>query len=194
MAKDAVDRKLEDLASDPNEQLDAAMRTRVLDRIASAPFSADEKKVGEWSRLGANYDGQPNPSVPGETVTDDTVLDAAGWHALKHIAQGEWQPGTTTQEYRSDVRAAVLHPAAALHVGREKISYRGSLATTQRSRAAVRVDMAKAKSVTRKAAAMPGTAMLAIYAIDTRRLATAYQLEAKKAMATVTAWADHRSF
>jgi hypothetical protein len=187
-------RKLERLLDDPNEALDAATKARIMTHLSAAPFSPHTRTLQEWTTIGASYVGLPHPSKPGETLTPATDLNCAEWHVTKHTAKGEWAKGTTTQEYLDDVRAVILHPSSLLDVGRETVRYPRSSNTRTAPRAAVRTDMAKAKSVAKKATPKPGWTMLSVYAIDTHKLCTAYQLESSKAMATVSEWSGHRTF
>ncbi len=196
MSKKTNDRdaKFLRLIDDKNEPLpDKAERDALLAHVAGAKFSDQERTLGEWTRIGASYVGLPHPSKPTVNLTLTTSLNCAEWHALKHTGQGEWNPGTTTQEYLDDIRASVLHASALLDVGRQQLSYPGSPTTRTAPRVAVRTDMDKARADVKKAAVLQGRHMLTLYAPDTKRLVSAYQLEAKKAAGTVNAWSNHRS-
>ena len=185
--------KLVRLIDDPNETLDPSTRTRIMGHIADAKFSDHSRPLHTWARIGANFVGLPHPSMPGAVLTLTTDLNSAEWHAAKHTAQGEWAPDTTTAEYLADVRASVLHPSSVLDVGGMQVNYSGSSAVRYAPRAAVRTDMAQARAVVKKATPKPGAHMLTVYAIDTHRIASAYQLESHKATAKVNAWSNHRA-
>lgn len=162
--------------------------------IASARFSDQRRPLQEWQRIGPNYVGRPHPSQPGQALALTTALNCAEWHATKHTGQGEWAPGTTTQEYLEDIRTSVLHESAVLHVGGQTVRFPGSSTTRYAPRAGVRTDMDRARAELKKATPKPGWQMLTVYGMDTRRLCTGYQLEADKALATVNAWSSPRCF
>ena len=186
--------KLLRLIDDPEEPLDSSTRREILAHIASADFSDREQTVKDWSRGGGDYVGRAHPSKPGETLELDTVLNSAEWHAAKHTAQGEWEEGTTTKEYLDDVRACVRHSSSILDVGGARITFSGSSASRYAPRAGVRTDLKAANAVVKKLTKRAGTHILTVYAIDTNKLASAYQLEASNAAGTVEAWSGHRAF
>ena len=195
MPKDKPDEKIRKLIADKAEPLDPGTRGEIIQHIARARFSDRKQPLAKWERVGPTYVGRRHPSKPQETLALTTVLDCAEFHATKHIAKGEWAPDTTTEEYLDDLRASISHGCAILDVGDASIRCGNSMDTTRAApRAGVRTDMTQAHSTLKKATKLHGRVLLTVYAVDTKKLVTGYQLEAKSAEATVKAWANHRAF
>jgi hypothetical protein len=194
LPNNVLDRKLQSLIDDASESLEAETRGQIMEHIASARFSTDERTLEAWSRVGPDYSGRPHPSRPRELLTRETLLNSAEWHTVKHTGRNAWQEGTTTEEYLDDLRAAVRHECAILDVGQATVPYPGTRQSRSAPRAGVRTDLKKARPVLKRVTCTADYTMLTVYAVDTRKLTTAFPLEATKANGTVCAWVNHRAF
>jgi len=188
------DQKLLRLIEDPSAALAATDRPKIVQHIAAATFSADNRTVEAWQLIGPTVVGRPHPSKPGETLTAETSLNSAEWHAAKHSATGEWAADTSTAEYLDDLRAAVRHPTSVMHVGRDSIPCGARGARRMASRVGLRTPMEQARSLLKKAVVLADHELLAIYDPVRRCLNTVYRLGPGKAVARVVKWVNHREF
>lgn len=185
---------LQKLISDAAAQLAAREKAQLLSHIADAPFPDERRALSVWNRTGPKLEGSAHPSRPGETLAAETELTSAEWHAVKHTAYGEWPTGTTTQEYLSDIRAAILEPGATLHVGTATVPMPGCRTSRLSSRAGVRTRLDGASSAVARVCRKPGHALLAVYDVARRKICSGYRLANDEAIASLQKWANHRAF
>ena len=80
--------------------------TQIANHMAGAIFDSRSYTALEWQRIGTQVIGEPHPSTAGLTIEATTVLTSAQAHVVKRIKEGEWQPGTTPDEYVTDLKAS----------------------------------------------------------------------------------------
>ena len=135
------------------------------------------------------YIGQPHPTFPSEMVREDTELTSIEYHLLKHTLDHCWQQGTTPTEYLADIRAAVLHGAAILDVGGDRVHYPGGQ-ERRASRAATRTDAQSLFSTlpAAKLEVMVGRCVFVIYDPVRAKLLSGYTMPSKEAGNRVAMW------
>lgn len=188
MANDRIRR----LASDPTESVLQDDRVRILQAVARASFSSVTRRVSEWARMGIKPLGEPRPSDPNAQICDDTEMDAAEWHAAKHIAQGEWEKGTSTKEYLDDIGAAALDSAANLCVGMRVTTYPDSQHQKTAPAAAVTTATMAPGLALKKAIPSPDLSLLTIYSADNKKILTCFRLRHADAQKKTANWTNRR--
>ncbi len=133
-----ADKIMQDLIDQSRVGVTATERALILGHIATARFCGDPKPLKDHAISATELIGRPHPSQPNETLTEDTLLTNADYHAVKHTFDGNWPEGTSTTEYVADINAAVLHRGALLDVGREIL--RAGRGGRPASRAVTRTD------------------------------------------------------
>lgn len=127
---------------------------RILDHIASAPFSTGERRVPGRDR-GLGYAGQ----------TLGSRADSLTYHLIKRVVgEEQWVRGTTANEYIADLRRAAHSPDARLLVyfGRNE-HFAAVIARTADAVPSSRLGPASEPNV------------LVVYSADSGTIATGYQ-------------------
>ncbi len=86
---------------------------RIAQHVAAAPFAVHLDEVDAYPAIV----GMRRPRVPTELIRRDMSLDTLERHTASRIADGEWEPGTTTDQYLACLRAAASHRSAKVLVG-----------------------------------------------------------------------------
>jgi hypothetical protein len=103
MNQDPVDRLIQELVHLRRQPAPAEI-TSILERIATAPFTTDIRRVPQRDR-GYSYQGH----------TLGMRADSLTYHLTKRVViEEQWAHGTTAAQYLADLRAAVRAPSARL--------------------------------------------------------------------------------
>ena len=184
------DERLLRLIDYPDDIPTPAEQTALKGHISSARFSKEQRELGVWNKNGPDLTGLPNPFVTGEYLSDDTMLDAAQWHVLKHTVcpPACLVQGTTVASYQADITTAVRAPGSSLHVGRANLGFRHA------ARAAVTSDLQPLAAALSSVIVNGKCHLFVVYDPSRKCLSSAYTVANWRPYKKMESWQNRRSF